>query len=224
MAITGRCGEEVGNFLLSLGHRRVAVLCPGPVTDGWRVRYEGIARAFGRAGLPDAARLLAPGAQVEGPGAEQLRALQRYERTSQRMLRPFGDYLTDSFYANHLGPFLGAKRLQVRMAPVFEEALADRECTAWVGLSDLAARTALSFLRSRGVRVPEDISLIGFDNDAESFCHGLSSYDFNVPAVIQAVLSHILEYRARRVMTSPAPVEIPGTVMARGSTAPAPTC
>jgi DNA-binding LacI/PurR family transcriptional regulator len=89
-----------------------------------------------------------------------------------------------------------------------------------VGLSDSCARTALDFLRRRGVAVPEEISLVGFDNEAESFATGLSSYDFNMAAAVGAMLEHIMGAPLYRRPAEPQPVvvEIPGRVVARATT------
>jgi DNA-binding LacI/PurR family transcriptional regulator/DNA-binding transcriptional regulator YhcF (GntR family) len=216
------CGEEVGRCLVSLGHRRAAVFCPSNTLLGWDERYRGIARAFEQAGCAEGTRLFSIPLGEDVALTREDRVLARYESYTHRTLDPDKDHLTDSFFPNHLAPFLNAKRQQIRMAPLFQKALQDRTCTAWVGLSDSCARTALDFLHRRGVGVPGEISLVGFDNEAESFATGLSSYDFNMAAAVGAMLEHIM---GSPLYSSPAKpqsvvVEIPGRVVARATTGP----
>jgi len=59
------------------------------------------------------------------------------------------------------------------------------------------------------------------DNTEDSFGQGLTSYDFNVPAIVQTMFDHILE--PRRSIPRAGPIlEVPGVVMARQSSGPAP--
>jgi DNA-binding LacI/PurR family transcriptional regulator len=108
------------------------------------------------------------------------------------------------------------------MREVFDRALRSRGATAWVGLSDTCALAAQHYLQAQRVRVPEEISLVGFDNGTEAFCNGLTSYDFNPPGAVEAMLGHVMQFqgaRARRGQ-SQGMVEVPGTIMVRGTTAP----
>jgi DNA-binding LacI/PurR family transcriptional regulator len=68
--------------------------------------------------------------------------------------------------------------------------------------------------------VPGRISVTSFDNTVDSFGQGLTSYDFNVPAIVQAMFDHILEPR-RSVPRAEPILEIPGVIMARQSSGPA---
>jgi DNA-binding LacI/PurR family transcriptional regulator len=77
--------------------------------------------------------------------------------------------------------------------PLFEKALADRSITAWVAANDTVAVHALAFLQEKKVRVPDDISLIGFDDTLEAFKNGLTSYNFNIEVIARRMLNHILD-------------------------------
>jgi len=223
VAMSGSCGERMGEYLLALGHRQVAVFCPEKATDPWLRRYRGIMSAYERAGLPaSAVALFEPSPPLSARARQESRLLEQYERTSERLFARIKDGLTDSFLANGLNPFLYMRRLQYQLAPVFAKVLAERHHTAWVGLSDSCARTALYFLRDQGARVPEEISVVGFDNDSESFADGLTTYDFNMAGVVQAMLEHVVTYR-RGPGAPPGPrsMEIPGTVLSRQSAGPA---
>jgi len=105
--------------------------------------------------------------------------------------------------------------LRAALRPLFERALAAHDATARVAVNDAVAMEALRFLHERGVAVPRDMSVAGFDNTLESFFNGLTSWDFNIPALVGALLGHILGPRpSGRAAYGPV-VEIEGFVAAR---------
>jgi hypothetical protein len=66
------------------------------------------------------------------------------------------------------------------------------------------------------------LSVVSFDDTPEALHHGLTSYNFDVPAVVRAMLSHLHEPRASRLAARQhAPVVIEGFVTERGTSGPA---
>jgi hypothetical protein len=57
---------------------------------------------------------------------------------------------------------------------------------------------------------------VSFDDSIESLCAGLSSYSFNTPAIILAILDHVCNPRWYGKRPHP-PMEITGSVMKRES-------
>jgi DNA-binding LacI/PurR family transcriptional regulator len=109
------------------------------------------------------------------------------------------------------------------MRPLFDKVLRSGGYTAWVGLNDACARAALHFLREKGVRVPETLSVVGCDNDSEAFADGLSTYDFNMPGVVHAMVQHVLTHRRGPGVSTATPyTEIPGKLIVRDSSGFAP--
>jgi DNA-binding LacI/PurR family transcriptional regulator/DNA-binding transcriptional regulator YhcF (GntR family) len=99
---------------------------------------------------------------------------------------------------------------------LFERVAAESTATAWVCSDETTALAALMFLRKRGVGVPDDISVIGFENRPESQKHQLSTYDFDIPGMVQQALQMILdkkELKNRRVIS-----EVDGCVVKRRTT------
>jgi DNA-binding transcriptional regulator YhcF (GntR family) len=67
--------------------------------------------------------------------------------------------------------------------------------TLWVAASDLAAQWCLHWLDSRGLQVPEDVSLVSFDDTREASRIGLTSLRFDVQAMARAMVRQILSSR-----------------------------
>jgi DNA-binding LacI/PurR family transcriptional regulator len=84
-------------------------------------------------------------------------------------------------------------------------------------MTDQVALAAHAHLQKRGKQLARDISLAGFDDTLAGFEVGLTSYDFNVPAAVHAVLGHIFASRQGKRRKEPLFTEIPGTIMTRSS-------
>lgn len=222
-------GIDVGNHLLRTGHRRVAYLTPVDSTRYSRNRHEGIAHAFAETGLNDA---------VDHRGLGRYQAFEDVQRSLDRTpacmllrehIRTFeadvqgrDTWTEDKFYTFYTDTYLLRRALQKEMTPLFDTLLEANQATAWVGVNDWIALAAMAHVRDRGVRVPDSIAMVGFDDTFEAFSHDLTSYNFNMPALARAMLNHILAPpSARRREPLPA-LEIPGVVMARQSTAGGP--
>lgn len=106
-------------------------------------------------------------------------------------------------------------------APVFNLALASRNVTAWICANDDIALTALSFLHDTGIKVPQELSVIGFDNQPIiALEHRLTSYDFNAGGFVHRMLNFIARPPKPRGPYRHVPVEVEGIVMQRDTTAP----
>jgi DNA-binding LacI/PurR family transcriptional regulator/DNA-binding GntR family transcriptional regulator len=104
--------------------------------------------------------------------------------------------------------------------PLFEKALACKDATAWVCASDGLAFTALEFAQNRGIAVPGDISIVGFDNEPVFAAKArLTSYDFNANGFVHRMLNFISHPPRPRGAYHHSAIEVEGMVIARGSTA-----
>ncbi|MBD3242739.1 MAG: hypothetical protein GF331_19260, partial [Chitinivibrionales bacterium] len=227
-----RGGELVGQYLAGLGHSRIAYFSvvndqhPGNATLS---RKRGLDTAFAATGHVNAVRHMycerfstyaevAAHFERKPPFRDLVTLLARFdEKVKQVEVTPHTHY--PPMPTNHpLHRFYWYELLR----PCFEAALEDPSITAWVGFSDTIAFLAYSFLKSRGVRVPQDISLMGFDDTVEAFGFNLSSYNFNCEGMITAVLDHIIRFSSSSLRgggNKAAPYyEVPGRVMARGTT------
>jgi hypothetical protein len=109
------------------------------------------------------------------------------------------------------------ERVLEALTPYLEKALKRKDLTAWVAIDDDTALLILEFLRRRGLHVPGDISLVGFDDTAEGARHDLTSYNFDFERFNHYVLRYLLE-PARGDKAEANGVRWPeGRVIARGS-------
>lgn len=197
--------------------------------DLWsRNRCDGIRQSFSAAGLGDAVRefTIDEGARSAEifrgkPGLKSFAAIEKHFLGAVREVNPGADASNLALYDN-FKTIVWRQTLETPMRPLFGKALADASITAWVGVTDDVALCALDFLRSRGVRVPRSISVIGFDDRLDSLPAGLTSYNFNAPAVLVAMLDHVLGGRMLKGTRDAEPIEVPGLIVERASTARAP--
>ncbi len=93
--------------------------------------------------------------------------------------------------------------------------------TALFAVSDWGAWVALKFLAARGLRVPADISVLGFDDDrASAFMQpSLSTLAQPIQAIAQRALACLIQPAAPTGLTT----LLPPTLVVRESTGPAPT-
>jgi DNA-binding transcriptional regulator YhcF (GntR family) len=207
-------GSAVARFLIGLGHRRIAYLSADHHARWSTERLEGLRDGFARAGYHDAVRPYtididiwgieaarmetgrgpAAGAQSQPIGAEE-------DRRSRLLAIAYKD----------------ADSKRRHLLALFKEALSDKGITAWVAANDNVAILASDFLHRAGVDVPRRTSLISFDNTVQALAYQISSYDLNLPAIVGAALSHIVEFSAGARRNGPLCVEIDGLTIDRMS-------
>jgi DNA-binding transcriptional regulator YhcF (GntR family) len=216
-------GRMVGSYLLNLNHRRIAFF-QAFKNDLWsRNRLRGIRETFEQAGVRNGIKVFGTDKfldwyHIHEPEAGKepftsinpdfLRVQQKFNAQSRE---------TDEALFIHAQPFLWSLKLEQFMEPFFERALQDSEITAWVGENDPAALLAQRYLQQHSVSVPDRISVIGFDDTLESFNSRLTSFDFNSPALVHAMLDHVLTARISKIRKNLGPLEIPGIIMQRQS-------
>jgi DNA-binding LacI/PurR family transcriptional regulator/DNA-binding GntR family transcriptional regulator len=228
LATSDKPGLQMGRYLAGLGHRRIAYLSPYHRQSWSQMRLAGLARALADAGGgADAVTVFVSAGSMADEEPFRLRA----ERLADfGALRRSVDAWADSAppaaaaQARDLAQWglpSAAMRAGVNqeVGALCEQALADPLVTAWVFPNDNAALMGLRYLDGRSVAVPARLSVAGFDDAAESVRRRLTSYSFNLPALIAAMLRHVLSPgvgtgSARRVV-------IDGHVVPRQSTAAA---
>lgn len=215
-------GFDAGRFLIGHGHRRIAFFYPH--TLAWpKIRAQGMLDACQLAGAGRGLLIFAQKSVASELDFQKM-FFAKYESFRPSM---------DSLPGIHRDFLAGVNQLMATtflvcenatyfnfMLPLFEQALSDERITAWVGCNDEVAMMAWSFLRARGIRVPERISLIGFGNTLDAIVSGVTSYDFDFEAVAAAVLNFLLRPNLARGMRRLARPSIGGFIIERGSTAP----
>jgi DNA-binding LacI/PurR family transcriptional regulator len=101
---------------------------------------------------------------------------------------------------------------------LFDRALQDRSITAWVLHHDSTAIVALKYLKMKKIAVPEEMSVVSFDNTSDSICNELTSYDFNIQSLAYQTLNYILNKRSVQAERGEREIEIAGMLITRNST------
>lgn len=106
-----------------------------------------------------------------------------------------------------------------KMQPFFDQALQDKKITAWVMANDFAATIAIDYLKEKSVRIPDDISVVSFDNTLDAMEYHLTSYDFNTQGIISMILRFIIDpYTIKPAARKGGFIEVDGTLVERRST------
>ncbi len=218
IAFTRTPGRIVGNYLASLGHTKLAFFAFFPEDDWPHNRLEGLRETF----YPQNPNAIHPFlVQKEPFDAFKQKIVPEMAFSGVTIAIPPAEYrerldaLMNRFCINeYTGYYLGK---------LFREAIKDPAITAWVCDNDRTAVLAHDFLRKEGKRIPEDIALIGFDNEDDSLKYRISTYDFNTPITVRSIINLLLEPRltpSGLQGTSRREFEIAGTILERESTRP----
>lgn len=203
VALGRRAGADVGRYLLSLGHRRVAYINTFG-GSGWAAgRFEGLERVYRAAGKGFTVM------QYTVPSAPPRPTITTDNRSLRRV------YQSEPMANISAQEEEEMARLANRARPQLEQAVASKGVTAMVACNDSVGLACLEFLRGRGVRVPRDVSVIGFDDTLDAMRVRLTSYNFNNHGAVHAAMAHILNPRAWPRGHRSRPVRITGFVTER---------
>jgi len=218
-------GRQIARYLLGLGHKHVGFLSCYHA-EGWsQARWSGVEEIFRTAGYGGQAKLFALN---EGDSA--LDPLASSPALSG-MHRHFKQYLEDASELTKLYPsahqliylqqshekLMRDMFMAMHLQPLLEAMLREKGMTACIAANDDMALVAMEYLQKQGRRIPEDLSIIGLDDSIKAAHFGVTSYNFNFPALAQRMMAFIRnpklrEYNGRMVLESE------GSIMDRGST------
>jgi LacI family transcriptional regulator len=135
-----------------------------------------------------------------------------------------------------LDRYMGFCKAMLEVGLVYEAAIEDRDkngryiplslnagCyTAYVCNSDQLAGNVIRDLQKSGLRVPEDISLVGFDNESETVTAGLSvtSLEVNTASMCESALTFLIQHIENEAYVPHGRSFIDGTVVVKHSIAP----
>lgn len=226
--------KVAAQYLLGLKHTRIAFISPFHKAPWSKIRYKSCASIYRDAGFPEGVkpfvldRYAYQWDYLQDPNnREGLQSLinqyaQWKEFVHSRFFKKFGNisysiskYLTEWNCAS--GEIYKAMRV------LFEKALRDRHITAWLMANDFAATLALDYCKDKKIRVPEDISIMAFDNTLDAMEYQLTTYDFNNNGIVTTMLRYILAPSTIPADLHDRFVEVEGTIVVRRSTAPART-
>lgn len=224
LAHSNAAGRRAADLLLRMGHRQAAVVNPYHDAPWALNRVRGIEQSFREAGLENGVHTctldrfpddFALRDQAKRHAA--FRPLARSLDTFRRAVNPEGETAETDFARDPAFGYVIRQVLEGALRPVFREIARRRTSTAVVGITDGVAVAALRCLGDARIDVPSRVSVLGFDNSFDATVHDLTSFDFNVAALVDALLGHVLRPERRKVHSGP--VEIPGMMVVRGSVA-----
>lgn len=201
-----RAGRTIADYLLGLGHRRIAYVCPR-FGEGWSApRLAGLRDACGDAGAV-VQQMTWDDTEGDGAGVPA-----RAERLTERALLPllagrltgigvgFAAEAADRFQ----GEFFGTLRTRLnwyfkrgipqvnRLVEAVRDLLHDSEITAWVLSNAESAVLCFDLLKACGVQVPGRLSLAAFDDTPEMTRRRITCYDFDPRAAVQRCMAELL--------------------------------
>lgn len=231
-----QAGFQVGRYLLDMGHKKICFIAQR--TSKWsEERLAGLRAAYTKAGFDNSA--ISSWNAVDFPWIEfpdgqnqpQTKSgLTKSETQELSVLRSTLDTLnalptgvqtntpTKSKIRDILN-FLGfCQELPYIFSFVLKKALSLKQCTAWVIWDDYTAVfAALPFLQKNGIKVPQDISVISFNNMIEAYDNDLCSYDFNVAGFVGEMIECILQPETKKKKGRVCGQDNTGFIASRGS-------
>lgn len=132
-------------------------------------------------------------------------ALQRHGQSLDPSLRVFGDMSIESGYR-------AAAQLLAQPNPP----------TAICGLNDRMALGALQYAREHGLRIPDDLSIVGFDDISAAALSQPPLTTVRLPSYREGQEAVELLFRLMEDEEAPSTVVVPTNLIVRGSTGPAP--
>ncbi|MBD3421468.1 MAG: GntR family transcriptional regulator [Chitinivibrionales bacterium] len=217
-------GRGVGEYLISCGHRCIAWISPFHAAGWSHARLEGLQSLCRARGIGISSFVHEFPAEMNMFYEEKALQMARYAdlRKAFQIWRKKADPgaagALDALFSYDIPRrILPRWRWRTLLDELFEHALADRRCTAWVCANDDVAVAALDFCTKRGVKVPGRISIVGFDGTVEALQHGITSYNFDMCAHARLALNFVLGRRTAAADESMS--RVPGLIIERSSTA-----
>jgi DNA-binding LacI/PurR family transcriptional regulator/DNA-binding transcriptional regulator YhcF (GntR family) len=222
---TDYAGIQAARYLLSMGHKTIAYISPYHKSP-WSInRFRGLQTVYETAGYNDAARAFAIKSELSGDYLDRperlkhVEDLMKYIDTWSAEATEYQRYFVSREFSRlWLQEIWGNSELYNAIAEKFDEALHDKQITAWVAANDLVGLLALDYLEKKRIKVPQQLSVIGFDNSTTGVLSGLTSFDFNEQAAINAMINHCLKPRQFTKRYPDAVVQIEGKIIERGTT------
>jgi len=212
-------GRDMGRYLGSLGHRKIAYIT---YPERWSVnRYDGLVDAIKCSGSQSRVASYISKKKnsiVQRSQYQMIDTMIRWCKEKNDIdYTTFGEAIEDIAFP--VAKAISKRMNRERILPLFEKALQDEIYTAWVCANDEIAMEALSFLRTKNIRIPHDISVVGFDDSLDAHLEQLTSYNFNTNGIVHAMINHIVSPRRWHWTSSQkTAIEIEGHVVERLTT------
>lgn len=222
--------RQAAKYLLSHGHTTIAYISPFHKALWSKRRLQGVNQIYIDAGHPGG---VVPFCQNKyayqwdylqhlEKQEDILAFIDEYNRWKEyahsKLFRKFGNisysiskYLTQQNCASG--------EIFQKMTPLFANALKNKDITAWLMANDYSATLAIDYLKEQKIKVPEEMSVIAFDNSIEAMEYQLTSFDFNNNAIMNLMLRYILSPSSLPLSERNKVMEVDGMLVERLSVA-----
>lgn len=221
IATSSNAARAVASFLKYQGHNNIAYLSHLHKSDWSQARLHGLREVYSRSGesavvysfsLEHFRNLHEISDSIKQPDHYFKKIIPHYDKKDT-----VPQLIVEAI--SSLKPFLSSQIqdsvIQKYLHPLFLKAITLQQCTAWVCCNDSVALMAIDFLKRFSQR---KISIIGFDDTFEAFRCGLTSYNFNIQALVQLMLNHVVNPSNLIVSKRTRAVEIEGMLVERQTT------
>ncbi|MBD3322421.1 MAG: GntR family transcriptional regulator [Chitinivibrionales bacterium] len=224
ISATGKSAYHVARFLISKGHKRVAYICPFHKA-GWSVNRLALLRkvfaetemagALSEAVLPEYEELMAvyQEAQQFYDIKPLIHAFAAWKESNKALAIPHMEHAVNTLFERQRL----LDTLYNRLVPKLQLIAQDKSITAWICANDGIAEMVLKFLHQQRINLPNDLSLISFDDSPIALDKRLASYNFNVPSVAQLIFQYLLNPGLVRGGRRRKVIEIDGMIVERES-------
>ncbi|MFC1585916.1 GntR family transcriptional regulator [Fibrobacterota bacterium] len=220
--ISDTATKQLGMYLCGLGHTKVAFFSPWKTV--WaQNRHRGLVETYRKMGHNNAVSTFAIDLDYQLPSEEKEHSAvtvlkEAFSEASEKWNPEFPSL---SVIKRRLKPLLKGEIWREytleKLKPLLDKALSDPSITAWVGVDDDTALILLDYLKWKKIHLPEDLSLVGIDDNEESAQNNLTTYNFNFSHFIYTMLMYIL-YPSRKRSRVRIPMEMKGRIVERGTT------
>ncbi|MBD3321468.1 MAG: GntR family transcriptional regulator [Chitinivibrionales bacterium] len=221
-------GRIAARYFLETGHRTVAYISPFHRARWSQNRWDGIRETFAAAGHEHAVTPFVWNKPPEVHSVYHDDALKNcpidklvnFFNTWKKSVPHFYVKRMDSYFNFQLGwRILTVAEFYRQLHKLFDSALGHENISAWIVANDDVALAALEYLQMNKIDVPGKISLLSFDDTRESLRQGITSYNFNMRAVVRTMLDYVLNTRTAKRKSTYQPSEIDGVIIERMTTA-----
>jgi DNA-binding FadR family transcriptional regulator len=223
-------GAEVGKLLLRLGHKKAAFVSSQPTTCWSKNRCNGLAESFAKKGYRDAVvALTVENENAEAPAPKKnmdptYRKTMRHLLNAKRQLDAIPSDPIENILLNDLNgavtSFMEYEKERQSYSPLFRRVIADRGITALVGVYDIIGLYALGYFPRSGISIPQDLSVVTFDDSFSCNRYDLTSYNFSFADITRRMLHYLLNPNDPAYWGKER-IECTGIIMERGSHGPA---
>jgi len=146
------------------------------------------------------------------------------EKLTSKYQRSFAYAMEQYGLTNDLQIITGARFEEAGLCGVEELLAKEKNFTAIVCAYDYIAIGAIKALKNHGLRVPEDVSVIGSDNipTARHLNKALTTIDQASPAICDMACSLLMKKMQNKYYCAGSTIEIEGSLIVRETTGPCP--